>query len=91
MLIGFGELVHELGGGGVADPAALLAGGHAQADEQVCLAGARVAERDNRLAGVDPRAGLSESPAYALRARAHEMPPNSHQQPAIATSSNLRT
>jgi hypothetical protein len=29
--------------------------------------------------------------AYALRARAPEMPPNSHQQPAVATSSNLRT
>ena len=29
--------------------------------------------------------------AYALRARAPEMPPNSHQQPMIATSSNLRT
>jgi hypothetical protein len=29
--------------------------------------------------------------AYALRARAPEMPPNSHQQSAIATSSNLRT
>ena len=32
-----------------------------------------------------------EHPAYALRARAPEMPPNSHQQPTIATSSNLQT
>ena len=26
----------------------------------------------------------TENPAYALRARAPEMPPNSHQQPTIA-------
>jgi len=32
---GFGELVDELGGRGVADLAALLASGHAEADEQV--------------------------------------------------------
>src|SRR5438067_690917 len=37
---GFDELVDELGGGDVADPTALLAGGQAQADEQVGLAGA---------------------------------------------------
>jgi hypothetical protein len=35
---GFGELVNQLGGGGVADPAALLAGGQAQADQQMGLA-----------------------------------------------------
>jgi hypothetical protein len=33
----------------------------------------------------------TESLAYALRARAPEMPPNCHQQPTIAASSNLRT
>ena len=33
----------------------------------------------------------TESLAYALRARAPEMPPNSHQQPTLATGSNLRT
>ena len=36
-------------------------------------------------------AGSTENLAYALRARAPEMPPNSHQQPTIATSCNLRT
>ena len=35
--------------------------------------------------------GSIEDLAYALRARAPEMPPNGHQQPTIATSSNLRT
>jgi hypothetical protein len=29
--------------------------------------------------------------AYALRARAPEMPPNGHQQPTTGTSSTLRT
>ncbi len=37
---GFSELVDQGGGGGVADPAAVLAGGQSQADEQVGLAGA---------------------------------------------------
>ncbi len=50
---GFGELVDQGGGGGVADPAALLAGGQAQAYEQVGLAGAGVTEGDDRLAGVN--------------------------------------
>jgi hypothetical protein len=54
---GFGEFVDQLGGGGVADPAALLAGGQPEADEQVGLAGAGVAEQDQGLAGVDPRPG----------------------------------
>jgi hypothetical protein len=35
----------------------LLAGGQPEADEQVGLAGAGVAERDDRLAGVDPGTG----------------------------------
>jgi hypothetical protein len=52
---GSGELVTQLGGGGVADPAALLAGGQARADEQMGLGGAGVPEQDDRLAGVDPR------------------------------------
>jgi hypothetical protein len=54
---GFGEFVDQGGGGGVADPAALLAGGQAQAYEQVGLAGAGVTECDDRLAGVNPRPG----------------------------------
>jgi hypothetical protein len=33
----------------------------------------------------------TENLAYALRTRAPEMPPNCHQQPTTATSSNLRT
>jgi hypothetical protein len=37
------------------------------------------------------RHSSTENLAYALRARAPEMPPNCHQQPTIATSSNLRT
>ena len=35
--------------------------------------------------------GSIENLDFALRARAPEMPPNCHQQPTIATSSNLRT
>jgi hypothetical protein len=35
----------------------LLAGSQPEADEQVGFAGAGVTERDDRLAGVDPRAG----------------------------------
>jgi hypothetical protein len=54
---GFGEFVDQLGGGGVTDPAALLAGGQAQADEQVGVAGAGVPEQDQGVPGVDPRAG----------------------------------
>jgi hypothetical protein len=33
----------------------------------------------------------AENLAHALLARDPEMPPNPHQQPTIATSSNLRT
>ena len=33
----------------------------------------------------------AENLAYALLARAPEMPPNYHQQPTIATGSHLRT
>src|SRR5206468_5657442 len=45
-------LVDQGGGGDVADPAALLAGGQAQADQQVGLAGAAVAEQHDRVAFV---------------------------------------
>ena len=48
---GLDELVDELGGGHVADPAALLAGGHAEADQQVRLSRARVTEQHDGLAG----------------------------------------
>jgi hypothetical protein len=51
-----GQLVDQCGGGGVADAAALLTGGDARADQQVGLAGARVAEQDQGLAVVDPGA-----------------------------------
>ncbi len=54
---GFGELVDQGGGGGVADPPALFAGGQPESDEQVGFAGAGVAEQHDRLTGVDPRAG----------------------------------
>src|SRR5262249_14852112 len=54
---GFDELVDQGGGGDVADPAALLAGGQAQADQQVGLAGAGVAEQHDRLALVQVGAG----------------------------------
>ena len=33
----------------------------------------------------------AENLAYALRARAPEMPPDNHQQPTMATGSHLRT
>ena len=42
----------------VADPEAALAGGHAEPDQQVTLAGAAVAEEDDRLARRDPGARL---------------------------------
>jgi hypothetical protein len=52
---GFGEFVDELGGGGVAHPAAVFAGGHAQPDEQVALAGAgRDSDRLQHLRRVLP-------------------------------------
>ena len=54
---GFGEFVDEQGAGGVADPAALLAGGHAEPDQEVGFAGAGVAEQHDRVSGVDPGAG----------------------------------
>jgi hypothetical protein len=41
-----------LGGGDVADPAALFAGGEAETDEQMTLAGAGVAKQHDRFAGV---------------------------------------
>src|SRR5262249_12406469 len=47
---GFDELVDQGGGGDVADPAALLAGGQAEPDQQVRLAGAAVPEQHDRLA-----------------------------------------
>ncbi|VBA47311.1 hypothetical protein LAUMK13_05789 [Mycobacterium innocens] len=53
---GLDELVDELGGGHVADPAALFAGGQAQSEEQVGLAGPGVAEQHQGLPGVDPGA-----------------------------------
>jgi hypothetical protein len=60
---GFDEFVDELGGRDVADPAALLAGGEPEADEQVGLAGAGVAEQDDRLAGVQVSVG-GETPRW---------------------------
>ena len=37
-----------------------------------------------------PRRRSTENLAYALRTRAPEMPPNGHQQPTMAATSNLR-
>ena len=54
---GFGEFVDQLGGGGVADPASLLAGGDAEPDEEMAFPGAGVAEQDDGLAGVEVAAG----------------------------------
>lgn len=54
---GLGELVDQAGAGDIADPPAGLRGGDAGADEQVGLAGARVAEQHDGLAPVDPRPG----------------------------------
>jgi hypothetical protein len=51
---GLDELVDQLGAGDVADPAALLAGGHAESDEQVGFPGAGVTEQHHRFPGVDP-------------------------------------
>jgi hypothetical protein len=50
---GFDELVDELGGGGVTDPTSFFAGGDAEPDEEVALAGAGVAEEDDGFAGVE--------------------------------------
>ena len=50
---GFDEFVDQLRGGDVADPAALLAGGQSQPDEQMRLAGPGVTEQHDRFAGVE--------------------------------------
>lgn len=50
---GFGELVDELRSGRVADPSSLFARRDAEADEEVGLAGAGVAEEHNGFAGVE--------------------------------------
>ncbi len=47
--------------------------------------------RLRRLHVTEPAHISIERLAYALRARARDVPPNRHQQPMIATSSNLRT
>jgi hypothetical protein len=55
------ELVDQLGGGGAADSAALLAGGQPESYEQMRLSGAGVLEQGEQLAGVDPPAGPSRT------------------------------
>ena len=55
---GFGQFVHERGRRRVAHPQPALAGGHAEADQQVRLAGAAVAEQHDGLARGDPLAAL---------------------------------
>jgi hypothetical protein len=67
---GFGELVDQAGGGDAADPAALLAGGLAQADQQAVIAGAAVAEQRDRLAGVQVGAGGQAGELAGVRWRA---------------------
>src|SRR4029077_18891923 len=52
---GLDELVDQRGGGDVPDPVAVLGGGGAQPDEQVGLAGARVADQAAWLPGGHPR------------------------------------
>ena len=54
---GFDEFVDQLGGGDVADPAALFAGGQAETDEEMGFAGAGVAEQHDGFAGVEVAAG----------------------------------
>ena len=54
---GFDELVDQLWGGDVADPAALFAGSDTERDEQVGFAGAGVVEQHDRFAGVHVGAG----------------------------------
>jgi hypothetical protein len=49
----FGQFVDQLGAGGVTDRAALVTRRHAQADQEVGLAGARVAEQAHRFALVE--------------------------------------
>ena len=53
---GLDEFVDQVRGGGVADPVAGLGDGGADADEQVRLAGAGVADEAQRLPGSDPGA-----------------------------------
>src|SRR5680860_1084689 len=66
---GFDELVDQCCGGGVAHAATLVAGGDAEGDEQVRFAGAGVAEQDQRLTTVDPRAARQggEQPGWDRR------------------------
>src|SRR6516165_6937447 len=53
---GLDEFVDQRGGGDVADPVAGLGGGGAQPDQQVGLAGPRIADQAARLPGRHPRA-----------------------------------
>src|SRR5208283_3296931 len=48
---GLDEFVHQLRSGHVSDAKTLLACGHPEPDQQMRLAGARVSEQDDRLAG----------------------------------------
>ena len=66
-------------------------------DRQQSVRRGEAGRTDHRRAGrCQARPGTAarrptENLAYALRARAPEMPPNRHQQPTLATGSNLRT
>jgi hypothetical protein len=53
----FDEFVDQLRGGHVAHAASLFAGGEAEPDQQVTLAGAGVAEQDDGFAGLEVRPG----------------------------------
>ena len=55
---GLGQFVHELCRRRVAHPQPALAGGHAEADQQMRLAGTAVAEQHDGLALGDPLAAL---------------------------------
>ena len=66
---GLGQLVDQPGGGHVAHAPPLFTGGQAQADQEVALAGATVAEQHHRLAGVDPGARLQRGQRGGLDGR----------------------
>src|SRR5258707_6465118 len=73
---GLDQLVDQGGGGGVADPVAVLRGGGAQPDQQVALAGARVADQAGWLPGGDPGAlgeGVDERGGHARAGREVEV------------------
>ena len=82
-VLGFDQFVDQSGAGDVAHPLAQLARGQTHADQEMALAGPRVAQQDDRLApfeiaargqqrdglGVDPRIGRHVEVSQTLDAR----------------------